>query len=145
MNTGEGTKAEPEWPEWPICSLEGIGASGAKAFLVGDGEWPCRGFVVRAGDELYAYANVCPHRRHPLDSLPGRILIDDGRLIRCGSHGALFKIETGECVFGPCFGARLMPLQLRISESGEVYVRAPDNLREVLERQVGGSGFVGTN
>lgn len=133
------------WPEWLICTLDGIGPSGARGFLVGDGDWPFRGFIVRAGDELYAYANICPHRRHPLDMLPDQFLVDDGRLIRCGSHGALFTPETGECVFGPCVGDQLMSLPLRVDERGGIYVRAPDNLQVALVMEPGEEGFSGTN
>ena len=122
----------PEWQEWPVCSLETIGVNCALGFSAGNGDWPFRGFVVRKDDALYAYANICPHRRHPLDSMPDQFLVEDGRLIRCGSHGALFTPETGECVYGPCVGDQLMPLTVRVDEKGRVLVRCPDNLQEAI-------------
>jgi len=116
------------WPEWPVCSLAELGDPDARDFLVGDGEWPFRGFVLQRDGALHAYANICPHRRHPLDFPPGRFLTEQGKLIRCGSHGALFLSETGECVFGPCVGQSLLKLDLRV-EAGTILVRAPDSLQ----------------
>lgn len=124
--------AGADWPEWPVCTLTAVEASGAVGFLVGDGDWPFRGFVVSDGETLRAYANICPHRQHPLDATPDQFLVDEHTLIRCGSHGALFEPRTGKCVFGPCAGDRLLRLPLRISDSGEVLVRAPDNLHEAI-------------
>jgi len=119
-----------EWAEWPICRVADIEEPGARGFMVGDGDWPFRGFVVRSGDGVFAYANVCPHARHPLDMMPDQFLAREGTMIRCGSHGAMFVPETGECVFGPCVGARLLRLDARVDESGAVLVRAPDSLRD---------------
>ncbi len=119
-----------EWPEWPVCRVDDIDDPGALGFLVGEGDWPFRGFVVRRGGRLHAYANVCPHARHPLDMLPDEFLVRDGSMIRCGSHGAMFVPETGECVIGPCVGARLLRLEVREDEQGHVIVRAPASLRD---------------
>ncbi|WP_343031191.1 Rieske (2Fe-2S) protein [Roseospira navarrensis] len=69
--------------------------------------------VVRRGDRLYAYRNRCPHNGVRLDFVPGTFLSDDGRHLRCGTHGALFRPDTGKCVRGPCKGKRLESLHLR--------------------------------
>jgi len=31
-------------------------------------------------------------------------------MLQCATHGALFLIESGECVVGPCAGQFLQPL-----------------------------------
>ncbi len=113
-----------------MCRFDALGDPSARGFNVGGGDWPFRGFVVRRGEQIFAYANVCPHQRHPLDFPADRFLIEDGRLIRCASHGALFVAETGLCVAGPCQGRSLMSLGCRI-ESERVLVRAPASLRDV--------------
>ena len=115
------------WPAWAVCSIAELDDPGARGFLVGGGDWPFRGFVVRQGGEVYAYANVCPHRRHPLDLVPDNFLVDAGRLLRCASHGALFEPDTGRCVYGPCHGRRLMNLRCWI-DGDVVRVRAPASL-----------------
>jgi nitrite reductase/ring-hydroxylating ferredoxin subunit len=127
------------WPEWPVCRVDDLSDPGAKGFYVGEGEWPFRGFVVRRGTEIYGYANICPHQRHPLDLLEDRFLADKGRLIRCASHGALFEPDTGQCISGPCFGKSLMQLEIRVGDEREVFVTAPASLRDA--GPIIGNGF----
>ena len=121
----------PDWPEWEVCRVADLGDPGARGFETGDGDWPFRGFVVRLDGALYAYANICPHRGHPLDMPMDHFLADRGRLIQCASHGALFVAETGECVAGPCAGRGLLVLACR-ERQGQVMVRAPVSLQDGL-------------
>ncbi len=97
-----------------ICPLHELADPGAKAFTFGEGDWPLRGFVVRRGDTLRAYVNHCPHAGFPLNWSPDGFLAPGAPLILCVMHGALFEIETGYCVSGPCAGASLRGLPLRI-------------------------------
>lgn len=115
-------------PEREACRLADIRDPGAREFFVGDGDWPFRGIVVRRGESVFAFANVCPHKNHPLNLADDDFLIDmpgGGQLLRCASHGALFVPETGLCVFGPCSGRELERLACRVVD-GAVLVRAPD-------------------
>lgn len=70
--------------------------------------------VIRTGDRVFAYRNACPHRRLPLDFHPGRFLTTDGDFILCTNHVALFRIEDGVCVDGPCVGTGLEPVPVTI-------------------------------
>lgn len=97
-----------------VCRLSELEAHAARAFTIGAGDWPLRGFVVRAGAQLRAYVNRCPHAGHPLNLLPDRFFTPDGTLILCSSHGALFEKLTGLCVAGPCAGRSLTPVPLEV-------------------------------
>jgi nitrite reductase/ring-hydroxylating ferredoxin subunit len=97
-----------------VCRVSELGSCGARAFTIGGGEWPLRGFVVRVGTAVHGYVNRCPHAGHPLNLLPDRFLTPDGGLIVCSSHGALFEKGTGYCVAGPCAGRHLTPLPLEV-------------------------------
>jgi len=97
-----------------VCRLSDLDAHGARAFTIGGGDWPLRGFVVRSGNVVHGYINRCPHAGHPLNLLPHRFLTPDGALILCSSHGALFEKATGYCVAGPCAGRALTPVALEI-------------------------------
>lgn len=97
-----------------VCRLSELDSQGVRSFTIGGGDWPLRGFVLRAGKELCAYVNRCPHAGHPLNLLPNRFLTPDGTLLLCSSHGALFEKLTGYCVAGPCAGRSLTPLALSV-------------------------------
>jgi nitrite reductase/ring-hydroxylating ferredoxin subunit len=97
---------------------------GCREFRVGTGDWPFKGFVVRRGNEVFAYQNYCMHVGHPLNWQPNEFLNKDGNLIVCSSHGALYEIDTGVCIAGPCPGKALnnIPVEIR---NGSIVVRAP--------------------
>jgi nitrite reductase/ring-hydroxylating ferredoxin subunit len=67
------------------------------------------GFVVRQGDAVHGYVDRCAHMALPLAQQLDQYLTPDGSLIACSWHGALYRIEDGACVGGPCTGARLTP------------------------------------
>ena len=99
-----------------VCRLTELERQGARAFTIGAGDWPLRGFVVRAGDAVRGYVNRCPHAGHPLNLLPERFLTADGALILCSSHGALFEKGSGYCLAGPCAGRSLTPIALEVRD-----------------------------
>lgn len=123
-------------PEREICALADLGEPGAREFFVGAGDWPFHGFVVRIGDEVCAFVNVCPHRQHPLNLGPDDFLVPGQRLLRCSSHGAVFEPGSGLCIAGPCAGRSLRRLPCRVADE-KVLVRAPD--RRQPDPQIGDS------
>ena len=74
--------------------------------------------AVRKDGQLYAYRNRCPHRGISLEWLPDQFLDASASLIQCATHGALFLIESGECVAGPCAGQSLQELAIREDDQG---------------------------
>jgi nitrite reductase/ring-hydroxylating ferredoxin subunit len=98
-----------------ICPLHELADPGAKGFTLGSGDWPLRGFVVRQGDCVRAYVNYCPHAGFPLNWTPDGFLAPEAPLILCAMHGALFDIETGFCVSGPCAGRQLRALPVSVT------------------------------
>ena len=73
------------------------------------GTEPVAALVLRRGESLQAWHNVCPHAGRRLDYAPGQFLLHEGRLV-CAAHGAQFSLEDGACVDGPGRGGRLAPL-----------------------------------
>lgn len=67
-------------------------------------------FAVRKDDQLFLYWNRCPHLGTPLEWEENRFLDADGALIQCSTHGALFQIEDGHCLVGPCKGQYLQAI-----------------------------------
>jgi len=102
-----------------LCEVDDLADYPCRAFRVGEGPWPLSGFLVRKGDDVHAYLNRCPHAGHPLNIRPDRFLTPDRSLIVCCSHGALFDMETGYCVDGPCAGESLTRIPIE-TEAGFV-------------------------
>lgn len=65
------------------------------------------GFVVRRGHTVHGYVDRCPHAGVPMTQRLDDYLAPGGDLIACSWHGALFRIEDGLCVGGPCVGQHL--------------------------------------
>jgi len=78
-------------------------------------------FAVKKADQIYLYWNRCPHLGTPLEWLENEFLDADGALIQCSTHGALFQIEDGHCLAGPCRGKYLQKVPYYI-ETGLVLV-----------------------
>jgi nitrite reductase/ring-hydroxylating ferredoxin subunit len=94
-------------PGRPLCRLEDIPDGEAKGFVLGRGAARREVFVVRRGAAVLGYENACPHVGTPLDLDPDQFLSEDGRYLVCATHGALFRIEDGFCIDGPCQGLHL--------------------------------------
>lgn len=114
--------------EIALGRFEELDDPGCREFSIGSGDWPFRGFVVRQGENAFAYQNFCVHVGHPLNWSPNRFLTKDGTAIICASHGATYRIETGECFAGPGTGGTLVNVAVSVRE-GVVYVTAPDGIR----------------
>ncbi len=108
----------------PIDDLED---PGCREFSIGEGDWPFRGFVVRRGEDVFAYQNFCVHVGHPLNWSPNKFLTKDKSAIICASHGATYEIETGNCFAGPGSGKTLRKLSVSVRQ-GVVYVVGPDSM-----------------
>lgn len=74
------------------------------------------GFVVRKGDAVHGYVDQCAHMGLPLAQALDKYLTDDRTLIQCSWHGALYRIEDGACVGGPCVGAKLRPWPVAVRD-----------------------------
>lgn len=71
-------------------------------------------FLVRKDGQLHLYRNICPHLGTPLNWEEDKFLDPDGALIQCVTHGALFRIEDGLCLAGPCYGQHLLAVPFEI-------------------------------
>ena len=99
-----------------LCALEEIPDPGAKGFRFREGDYLFLGFVIRRGADLRGYVDRCPHAGTPLALIGDRFLTREGDLILCSTHGALFRLEDGVCVAGPCPGARLAAWSVVVEE-----------------------------
>ncbi|MFG1346294.1 Rieske 2Fe-2S domain-containing protein [Xanthobacter autotrophicus DSM 431] len=105
---------------YAICETDFLDPGEAKAFDLSritedGGARPFRIVVVRTGArDFVGYVNACPHQGTWLNIGGGEFFNKDGTRLRCGRHGALFDIESGSCVDGPCEGKSLEPIALAV-------------------------------
>lgn len=105
-----------------LCRLEDIPENGGRGYTVSLPAAPRQVdiFIVRRGGTVRAYHNRCPHRGLNLDWVPDRFMDPAGEFLQCANHDALFRVEDGYCVSGPCAGMRLRGVPVRVNERGEV-------------------------
>ena len=113
--------------EVEVGRLDELEDPGCREFSIGDGDWPFRGFVVRKGNDVYAYQNFCAHVGHPLNWSPNKFLTKDKAAIICASHGASYEIESGLCFAGPGSGGSLRKVDLSVRD-GIVYASGPNSM-----------------
>lgn len=81
-----------------------------------------QGFALKRDQRIYAYRNQCPHTGVTLNWLANQFMDVDNQYIQCATHGALFRVEDGLCVRGPCAGASLMRLPV-LSRDHHLYLQ----------------------
>ena len=97
-----------------LCALSEISAPGSRGFSVNTSQGCVEVFVVCRGNCVVAYRNSCPHTGGPLDWVPDQFLSIDNDRIQCATHDALFRIEDGVCIKGPCAGQSLESVAVEI-------------------------------
>lgn len=94
--------------------LSGIPRGESRGLTLQTGNEAISVIAVRVGDSVNCYRNRCPHTGVNLDWIADRFLDSSGEYIQCATHGALFRITDGYCVFGPCVGQGLDLLKVTI-------------------------------
>lgn len=80
--------------------------------------------VIRKEGQVFVYLNACPHVAMNLDFRPGQLLTKDGAHIICSNHAALFRIEDGFCLSGPCAEKKLTAVSFTI-ENDAIFIEQP--------------------
>lgn len=97
-----------------LCPTASLAEGSGRAFSVAGQSL----FGVRRQGRVYLYRNRCPHRGIALNWDEQAFLDGSASLIHCAHHGALFLIESGECIAGPCEGEALHALDCHEDSSG---------------------------
>ena len=100
-----------------LCQFDDIEEQNSKGFEVQGHKL----FAVKKDNLVYVYQNRCPHLGVELEWDEDVFLDQEGKLIQCSTHGALFLIEDGSCVSGPCAGDQLTAIPSRV-ENKTVFI-----------------------
>lgn len=76
-----------------------------------------RMFVVRRGQDVFGYQNICPHQSLRLNYRRDQFTTRDGEIL-CSMHFALFRMEDGVCIDGACPGRALDPVPVEVTPDG---------------------------
>jgi nitrite reductase/ring-hydroxylating ferredoxin subunit len=106
-----------------LCALKDVPDPGGLTLDFAAGEARLSLLVLRRGEDVCAYFNICPHARMPLERPDGRVVVQEGRYVLCTAHGASFEISSGACVAGPGLGLALRPFPIAVSD-GQVIAAA---------------------
>ena len=74
------------------------------------------GFAIKFNGKIYCYRNQCPHTGSQLDWVAGRFFDDEGEMLVCATHGAIFEPSTGKCINGPCVNQRLIHVSVKLED-----------------------------
>ncbi|REH39822.1 nitrite reductase/ring-hydroxylating ferredoxin subunit [Paraperlucidibaca baekdonensis] len=95
-----------------LCANADLIDNEARAFRSPAGEV----IVVNRDGQSYAYHNSCPHLGINLEFNPDEFMDSENHFLICSNHGALFQVEDGLCVSGPCQGESLLAVPIQISD-----------------------------
>ena len=104
-----------------LCSINDIPEETSKGFELENHKL----FAVQKDGVFYVYQNWCPHLGINLEYMPDTFLDLEKRFIECANHGALFEIETGAGISGPCVGKALRPVPFEIVDDNIVITQLP--------------------
>jgi len=93
-----------------LCHISDIDELASKEFSLKTETGTLDLFVIRKDGQFFAYKNSCPHTGASLNWQQDQFLDLDKALIQCSIHNALFEIDSGYCVAGPCSGSTLEEL-----------------------------------
>jgi len=98
-----------------LCLQSELEENLARSFRSPQGEV----IVVLRDGQIFAYQNACPHLGINLEFNPDEFMDCEQHYLLCSNHGALFQVETGLCVAGPCQGESLLAVAICV-ENGEI-------------------------
>ena len=107
-----------------LCRLDELPDGGARGF---DSAGPrprhaCSWCAAAIG--VHVWRNACPHHGTPMAWRKDAYLNAAGNRIVCYGHGALFEIDTGVCIRGPCVGQALTPVSVERDADGALWIPA---------------------
>lgn len=96
-----------------LCAYTDIDEASSRGFNINGKSL----FAIKKDGEIFVYENLCPHLNIALEFAPNQFLDNEQAFIVCSNHGALFEIETGNCISGPCINQSLTPLPFEVKEN----------------------------
>ena len=100
-----------------LCLISDIADPGSKSFLLDNNGEEINIFIVHKDAQYHGFINSCPHTGVNLEWQEDQFLDMDKNFIQCSTHDALFEINTGRCIYGPCSGDHLTPVEIEVIDN----------------------------
>jgi len=100
-----------------LCAVEELEDGQSKGIKVAEKSI----LLVKKYGDIHVYENRCPHLGIQMEMVPDQFLDSSRSLIICAMHGALFRIEDGQCVSGPCLTDKLTAIDFEVN-NGFIYL-----------------------
>jgi len=101
-----------------LCAADDIREGQGKEIVFRHGQDAFRVVLFRLGRRVLACHNCCPHFSLQLNYEPDLFHLLEGGVLMCAHHTAMFRLEDGACIDGPCAGANLTPIALHLDPAG---------------------------
>jgi len=99
-----------------LCNIDDIEEGHVRRAIFPDGNSQQTMILVRDDESAHAFENLCPHYNLPLDFKGDDFMHPERNLLRCKNHQALFRMNDGVCIEGPCVGKRLKVVDIEVIE-----------------------------
>lgn len=96
-----------------LCALADLEENVGRSFRSPVGEVI---LVLRDG-QVHGWENTCPHLGINLEFNPDEFMDCENHYLICSNHGALFQVEDGLCVSGPCQGQSLLRVPVEVRDA----------------------------
>ena len=107
-----------------VCDIKEIMENECINIKIAKGKKQKSIFAVKKNGGFFVYLNSCPHIGTPLNLIPNKFLSHNDNHIICSTHGALFEIETGFCIAGPCINKSLIKIPAAIKNNA-LFIKIP--------------------
>jgi nitrite reductase/ring-hydroxylating ferredoxin subunit len=97
--------------------IDSIDNNGSRGITLKNGDTDIKLIAVRKDKQVFCYHNICPHMGVNLDWVADQFLDTSAEFIQCATHGALFQIEDGLCIAGPCQGQKLSTIKVTTDDT----------------------------
>jgi len=100
-----------------LCNDSELTENKTRGFTITTTQGTLELVLLKLQKSIYAYKNNCPHLGIPLNWQADEFLSLEQTHIQCSTHGALFTMEEGHCIAGPCSGQGLEKLTVELRDN----------------------------
>jgi nitrite reductase/ring-hydroxylating ferredoxin subunit len=105
-----------------LATVQELETAGTIRFKYRDEGIEREGFLVYFKNQVAAYENVCRHIPLSLDNGDGQFFSQHGTHLLCHTHGATYDPLSGICIEGPCVGASLKRISVKVEDDAIMLV-----------------------